>query len=186
VEPIGETIFQNMIQAPNLAQILQIPIGALITDDAERIGDIRARLGNGTGNLKSTQILWQSHDISVDIKVRLLKTVVLSATMYGCESWTLRKSHESRIEAFEMKGLRQILRVARIARKTNEWILEKAGVTRTLLVCITKLHYFGHIIRHLLKSISPKEPWQERGKEEDQRQHTPCPKISDTPTDKLI
>jgi len=34
--------------------------------------------------------------------------------------------------------------------KTNEWILEKAGVTRTLLASIktTKLHYFGHIMRH--------------------------------------
>ena len=53
-----------------------------------------------------------------------------------------------------MKGFRQILRVARIARKTNEWILEKAGVTRTLLVCITKLHYFGHIIRRTEKHIT--------------------------------
>lgn len=147
-------------------------LGALITDDAECTGDIRARLGNGTGNLKSMQILWQSHDISVDIKVRLLKTVVWSATIYGCEGWSLKKFDELRIEAFEMKGLRQILRVSRITRKTNEWILEKAGVTRTLLVSITKLRYFGHIISHLLKSISSKEPWQERGKEEDQRQHS--------------
>jgi len=68
--------------------------------------DIRARLGNGTGNLKSMQRLWQSHDISIDTKVRLLKSTVWSAATYGCEGWTLQKSDASRIEAFEMKGLR--------------------------------------------------------------------------------
>ena len=79
-----------------------------------------------------------------------------------------------------MKGLRQILRVPWTARKTNEWILEKAGVTRTLLASIktTKLRYFGHasftfyIMRHnSIERISSKEPYQERGKVEDQRQH---------------
>jgi len=41
---------------------------------------------------------------------------------HGCECWTLKKSDESRIEAFEMKGLRQILRVSWTARKTNELV----------------------------------------------------------------
>jgi len=48
-------------------------LGALITDDAECTRDIRATLGNGTGNLKSVQRLWQSHDVSVDKKVWFLK-----------------------------------------------------------------------------------------------------------------
>ena len=82
------------------------------------------------------QILWQSHDIWL-------------AASYGCEGCTLKKTDESQIKAFEMKGLRQILRVSCTARKTNEWILEKAGVTRTLLASIKtkKLHYFSHIMR---------------------------------------
>ena len=39
---------------------------------------------------------------------------------YGCESWTLGKSEETRLDAFEMKGLRKILRVSWTAKKTNE------------------------------------------------------------------
>jgi len=39
---------------------------------------------------------------------------------YGGESWTLRKNEETRLDAFEMKGLRKILRVSRTAKKTNE------------------------------------------------------------------
>ena len=52
---------------------------------------------------------------------------------YGCESWTLRKNEEIRLEAFEMKGLRKILRVPWTAKKTNEWVLNKAGVKGELL-----------------------------------------------------
>ena len=96
------------------------------------------------------QRLWQSHDVSTDTKLRLLKTTVWSAATYGCEGWTLKKSDESRIEAFEMKGLRQILRVSWTARKNNEWIVEKTGVTKTLLASAKtkRLRYFGHIMRH--------------------------------------
>jgi len=52
---------------------------------------------------------------------------------YGCESWTLGKNEETRLGAFEMKGLRKILRVSWTAKKTNEWVLNKAGVKRELL-----------------------------------------------------
>ena len=49
---------------------------------------------------------------------------------YGCESWTLRKNEETRLDAFEMNGLRKILWVSWTAKKTNKWVLSKAGVHR--------------------------------------------------------
>jgi len=64
-------------------------LAALITDDAECTRDIRARIGNGTGNLKSMQRLWQSHDISIDTKVRLLKTNAWTAANF-CYLWVRR------------------------------------------------------------------------------------------------
>ena len=66
--------------------------------------------------------------------------------MYGCESWTLRKNEETRLDAFEMKGPRKILRVSWIAKKTNEWVLNKAGIKGELLdtVKARKLAYYGH------------------------------------------
>jgi len=68
---------------------------------------------------------------------------------YGCESWTLRKNEETHLDAFEMKGLRKILRVSWTAKKTNEWVLTKAGVKRKLLntVKTRKLAYYGHTMR---------------------------------------
>jgi len=51
----------------------------------------------------------------------------------ACESWTLKKNEKTRLDAFEMKGLRKILRVSWTANRTNEWVLSKAGVQRELL-----------------------------------------------------
>ena len=61
----------------------------------------------------------------------------------------MKKYEEDRLNAFEMKGLRQILRVSWIQKKTNEWVLEKAGVKRELLATtrLRKLSYFGHVVR---------------------------------------
>ena len=65
-----------------------------------------------------------------------MKALVWPVATYGCESWTVRKNEETRLDAFEMKGLRKILRVSWTAKKTNEWVLNKAGVKRELLYTV--------------------------------------------------
>ena len=68
---------------------------------------------------------------------------------YGIESWTLGKNREMRLDTFEMKRLRKILRVSWTAKKTSEWVLNKAGVKRELLdtVKARKLAYYGNNMR---------------------------------------
>jgi len=74
-----------------------------------------------------------------------MKALVWPVATYGCESWTIRENEETRLDAFDMKRLRNILRVSWIAKKTNEWVLNKAGVKRVLLdtVKARKLAYYG-------------------------------------------
>ena len=78
-----------------------------------------------------------------------MKALVWPVAIYCCERWTLRKNEETRLDAFEMKGLRKILRVSWTAKKANEWVLNKAGVKRELLdtVKARKLAYYGHTMR---------------------------------------
>ena len=78
-----------------------------------------------------------------------MKALVWPVALYGCESWTLRKNEETRLDAFEMKGLRKILQGSWTAKKTNEWVLNKAGVKRELIdtVKARKLAYYGHTMR---------------------------------------
>ena len=110
---------------------------------------MRTRLNRWQAIRASLQKIWNSHSIPIYTKIRLMKALVWPVATYGCESWTLRKNEETRLDAFEMKGLRKILRVSRIAKKTNEWVLNKAGVKRELLdiVKARKLAYYGHTMR---------------------------------------
>ena len=89
------------------------------------------------------------HSIPISTKIRLMKALVRPVATYGCESWTLRKNEETCLDAFEMKGLRKILRVSWTAKKTNEWVLNRDGVKRGLLDTIKarKLAYCGHTMR---------------------------------------
>ena len=100
-------------------------------------------LNRGQAIGASLQKIWKSHSIPISTKIRLTKALVWPVTMYGCESWTLRKNKETRLDAFEMKGLRKILWVVWTAKKTNDLVLNKAGVKRELLdiVKASKLAY---------------------------------------------
>ena len=98
--------------------------------------------------LKATDI-WKSYSIPISVEIGLMKALVWPSATYGCESWTLRKNEETRLDAFETKELRKILRASWTAKKTNEWIVNKAGVKRELLdtVKARKLAYYGHTMR---------------------------------------
>jgi len=84
-----------------------------------------------------------------------MKSLVWSAASYGCESWTLKKHDEARLMAFKMKGLRQIMRVSWTVKKTNLWVLQQAGVERSLVQSIKqrKLKYCGHMLRKQEESL---------------------------------
>ena len=93
----------------------------------------------------------QHRGLPISAKIRLMKALVWPVATYGCESWTLRKNEETRLtlDTFEIKELRKILRVSWTAKKTNKWVLNKAGVKREQLDTIKarKLAYYGHTIR---------------------------------------
>ena len=54
-----------------------------------------------------------------------MKALVWPVATYGCESWTLGNNEETRLDAFEMKGLRTTLRVSWTAKKTMRGFLTK-------------------------------------------------------------
>ena len=103
---------------------------------------------------------------------RLMTALVWPVATYGCESWTLRKNKETRLDAFGMKGLRKIRRVSWTAKKTNEWLLNKAGVKRELLDAVKarKLAYYGYTMRKqgsCLEKEIMQEQYQVHANEED-------------------
>ena len=67
----------------------------------------------------------KSRDITLPTKVRLVKAMVFSVVMYGCESWTIKKAECRTIDAFELWCWRRLLRVPWTARRSNQSILKE-------------------------------------------------------------
>ena len=61
----------------------------------------------------------KSRDITVLIKVCLVKAMVFPLVIYGCESWTIKKAEHRRIDAFELWCWSRLLRVPGTARRSN-------------------------------------------------------------------
>ena len=92
--------------------------------------------------------IFKSRDITLWTKVYLVKAMVFPVVMYGCESWTVKKSERRRIDAFELWCLRRLLRVPWTARRSNQSILKEISPEYSLegLVLKLKLLYFGHLM----------------------------------------
>ena len=75
--------------------------------------------------------------------------MVFPVVMYGSESWTVKKAERQRIDAFELRCWRRLLRVPWTARKSNQSILKEISLGYSLkgLMLKLKLQYFGHLMR---------------------------------------
>ena len=71
--------------------------------------------------------------------------MVFPVVMYGCESWTIKKAECQRIDAFELWCWRRLLRVPRIARRSNQSVLKEINTKYSLEGLKLKLQYFGHL-----------------------------------------
>ena len=87
-------------------------------------------------------------DITLPTKVCLVKAMVSSVVMYGCEILPIKKAEGQRIEAFELWCWRNLLRVPWTARRSNQSILKEINPEYSLegLMLKLKLQYFGHLM----------------------------------------
>ena len=91
----------------------------------------------------------KSRDITLPTKVHLVKPLVFSVVMYGCESWTVKKDECQRIDAFELWCCRRLLRVPWTARRSNHSIIKEISPEYSPGGLILKLNLqnFGHKMR---------------------------------------
>ena len=91
--------------------------------------------------------IFKSRDITLPTKVRLVKAMVFPVVMYGCESWTVKKAEHGRIDAFELRCWRRLLRVPWTARRSNQFILKiSPGISLEGMMLKLKLQYFGYLM----------------------------------------
>ena len=93
-------------------------------------------------------LLMKGRDNTLLTKVRIVKAMVFPVTMYGCESWTIKKAESQRIDAFKLWFWKRFLRVLWTARRSNQSILKKINPEHSLEgpMLKLKLHYSGHLM----------------------------------------
>ena len=99
--------------------------------------------------LTNLDSILKSRHITLPTKVCIVRAMVFPVVMYGCESWTIKKTEHRKIDAFKLWYWRKLLRVPWTARRSNQSILNEINPEYSLegLMLKLKLPYFGHLIQ---------------------------------------
>ena len=98
-------------------------------------------------------------DITLPIKVHIVKAMVFPVVLYGCESWTITEAECQRVNVSKLRCWRRLLRIPCTARRANQSILKEINPEYSLeglmLKLKLKLQYFGYLMRssHSLEKI---------------------------------
>ena len=122
--------------------------GSKITADGDCSHEIKRCLLIWRKVMTNLDSILKSRDITLPMKVHLVKATVFPVVMYGCESWTIKKAEHWRIDAFELCCWRRLLRVPWTARRSNQSILKEIspGCSLEGLMLKLKLQYFGRLM----------------------------------------
>ena len=129
-------------------------LGSKVTADGKCSEEVHNRLAMATSSLRNLSNIWRNSSSSIKTKYRLLATMTRAVVLYGCEALTLNAALQKRINAFEMKCYRKLLRIPYTAHRTNESVKEelvqKVGKVEMLVSIIKKRQFkwFGHVTRH--------------------------------------
>ena len=120
-----------------------ILFGSNITADGDWSHEIKRCLLLGRKLINLDSIL-KSRDITLPTNVCLVKAMVFPVVMYGCESWTIKKTEHQRTDAFVV--LEKTLESFWTARRSNQSILKEVSPDCSLegLMLKLKLQYFDN------------------------------------------
>ena len=131
-----------------------LSLGYKITVDSDCSHEIRRHLLLGKKAMTSLESVLESKNITLPTKVHIVKAMIFVVVMYGCDSWTIKKTECQRIDAFEFWYWRRFLRVPWTVWRSNQSILKEIIPEYSLkgLMLQLKLQYLGHLTHW-------KRPW---------------------------
>ena len=124
-------------------------LGSKITVDDDCSHEIKRCLLLGRKAMTNLDSVLKSRDITLLMKVHIVKVKVFLVIMYGCESWTIRKSEHQRTDACKLWYWRRLLRVLWMAKRSNQSILKEINPEYLLegQMLKLKLQYSGHLMQ---------------------------------------
>ena len=120
-----------------------------ITADGDCSLETKRHLLLGRKVMTNLDSILKNRDITLLTKICIVKAMFFPVVMYGSESWTIKKAKHQRIDTFELRCLRRLLKVPWTARRSNQSILKEISPRCSLegLMLKLKLQYFGHLMR---------------------------------------
>ena len=111
--------------------------------------------------------IFKSRDITLPTKVRLVKAMVFPVVMYGCESWTVKKSEHQRTDAFELWCWGRLLspRYCKEIQPVHSKEISP-GISLEGMMLKLKLQYFGHLMRRVDSLEKDSDAGKDWGQEE--------------------
>ena len=124
-------------------------LGSKISADGDCSHEIKRYLLLVRKAMTNLNTILKSRDFTLPTKLYIVKSMIFPVVMYGCESWTIKKTEHRRIDAFELWCWRRLLKVPWTARRSNQSILKEIRPEYSLegLMLKLKLQYFGHLMR---------------------------------------
>ena len=124
-------------------------LGSKITANGDCSHEIKSYLILGRKVMANLDSILKSRDITLPTNVRLVKAMLFPVVMYGWESWTIEKAEHLRVDAFELRCWRRLLRVPWTGKRSNQSILKEIspGCSPEGLMLKLKLQYFGHLMQ---------------------------------------
>ena len=149
--PVCNLTLENDGTIVNIKQVQEFEyLRSFITADVRSDREIKKRIGLAKTSFNNMKTFLANRKLDLGIRKQVMKTYIWSKMLYGCESWTLSKEMERRLEAAEMWMYRRMLRTSWKDFKTNEEILRIAKTRREILreIKSRQMSFLGHIMRH--------------------------------------
>ena len=121
-------------------------LGSKITALCDFSHKVKRHLILGWKAMTDIHSVLQSRAITLLTKVHIVKAMVFSIVLYGCESWAIMKAEHRRNDVFKLSGWRRPLRVPWRAQRPNQSVLKEINHEYSLEVLMLKAPYFGHLM----------------------------------------
>ena len=139
-----------MVDGNKLNSVLEFTyLGSTISSDGCIDDEIQRRMAKASASFgRLRQRLWNNHHVSMRVKGKIYRAIVLSTLLCGAEAWTVYRRQVKKLHAFMMRHLRSIMRITWMDKVTNKEILERTGLPSMEDLLIRKnLRWTGHLMR---------------------------------------
>ncbi|XP_048753924.1 uncharacterized protein LOC125665316 [Ostrea edulis] len=143
------------LNGTNIEDVTNFPyLGSKITTDGDSEADVQARISKATGAYAALRNIWRSTKFSTNTKIKIFKSNVLGVLLYGAESWKVTKSISNKLDVFQTRCLRRILRIFWPNTISNDELYKRTNTTPlSQTIRKRKWLWIGHVCRMYPNSI---------------------------------